>query len=124
MSTAHARSGGSCAVRIARGTRDAQALMRTVAQIASRFRPLGLPRWQDDESLVKFLRVFERLLPLKKPSRLGERSTARLILDRRGGITGEVAEMLTLAAAQAIRRGDERITPEILDHFYPTRRLH
>ena len=112
-----------CAV-VALGTRDAQALMQTDSQIASRFRPLELPRWQDDEALVKFLRAFERLLPLKEPSRLGERSTARLILDRSGGITGEVAEMLTLAAAQAIRRGDERITPEILDHVYPTRRLH
>ncbi len=112
----------SCAV-VALGTRDAQALMQTDAQIASRFRPLELPRWRDDDSLVRFLRAFERLLPLREPSRLSERRTARTILERSAGITGEIAEMLTLAASRAIRRGDERITVEILDQVYPVRRL-
>lgn len=58
-------------------------------RIASRFRPLEPPRWQDDDCLARCLRAFERLLPLKEFSRLGERSTARLILDRSGGITGQ-----------------------------------
>ena len=109
---------------VALGTRDAQAAMQSDPQIASRFRPMELPRWQDDEPAVRFLRTFERLLPLKEPSRLGERGMARTILERSGGITGEMAEMLTRAAELAIRRGDERITRDILDEVYPRPRLH
>ena len=44
----------------------AQAAMQTDPQILSRFEPFELPRWQDDESLAKFLRAFERLLPLRE----------------------------------------------------------
>ena len=113
----------SCAV-VALGTRDAQAAMQTDAQIASRFRPLELPRWQDDDSAARFLRAFERLLPLKEPSRLAERSMVRTIVDRSRGITGEMAEMLTRAAELAIRRGDEHITRDILDEVYPRAQLH
>ncbi len=113
----------ACAV-VALGTRDAQAAMQSDAQIASRFRPMELPRWQDDDSTSRFLRAFERLLPLKEPSRLGERTMARAILERSRGITGEMAEMLTRSAELAIRRGDERITREILDEVYPRPRLH
>ena len=112
----------SCSV-VALGTRDAQAAMQTDPQIASRFRPMELPRWEEDEAAMKFLRSFERLLPLKEPSRLSERGFARVILERSSGITGEIAEMMTRAAELAIRRGDERITRDILDAVYPRPRI-
>jgi len=113
----------SCSV-VALGTRDAQAAMQTDAQIASRFRPMELPRWQDDDSLARFLRSYEKLLPLKEPSRLGERALLGPILERSGGVTGEICALLTAGAERAIRRGDERITRDILDAVTPAGQLH
>ena len=113
----------SCSI-VALSTRDAQAVMQTDAQIASRFRPMELPRWQDDDSLARFLRSYEKLLPLRNPSRLGERAMLAPILERSGGVTGEICALLTAGAEQAIRRGDERITRDILDAVSPGGRRH
>ena len=49
---------------------------------------------------------------------------SRRILERSGGVTGEIAAFLTLAAEQAIRRGDERITLDLLDSIGTARRVH
>jgi hypothetical protein len=113
----------SCSI-VALGTRDAQAVMQTDAQIASRFRPMELPRWQDDDSLARFLRSYEKLLPLKNPSCLGERAMLVPLLERSGGVTGEICALLTVGAERAIRRGDERITRDILDAVSLAGRRH
>ncbi len=113
----------SCSV-VALGTRDAQAAMQTDAQIASRFRPMELPRWQDDDALARFLRSYEKLLPLKEPSRLGERALLAPILERSGGVTGEICALLTAGGERAIRRGDERITHDILEAVSLAGNLH
>ncbi|MDH5537687.1 MAG: TniB family NTP-binding protein [Betaproteobacteria bacterium] len=103
-----------CSV-VALGTQDARTAMQTDPQISSRFRPLELPRWREGESLQRFLAAFERLLPLRQPSRLGDRALARAVLDRSGGITGNVAEILVQSAEAAIRRGREHIDLELLE---------
>lgn len=113
----------SCSI-VALGTRDAQIAMQTDSQIASRFRPLELTRWRNDPILWRFLRAYEKLLPLRLPSQLSQPALARLIVDRSDGITGEITEILTRAAEIAIRRGDERITEGNLSMAYPRRFLH
>ena len=113
----------SCSV-VALGTRDARAVMQTDAQIASRFRPMELPRWQDDDALARFLRSYEKLLPLKNPSRLAERALLAPILKRSGGVTGEICALLTAGAERAIRGGDERITRDILEAVTLTGKSH
>ena len=61
--------------------------MQNDVQIASRFRPMELPRWQDDDSLGRFLRSYEKLLPLRNSSHLGERAMLLPLLERSGGVT-------------------------------------
>lgn len=103
-----------CSV-VALGTQDARIAMQSDLQISSRFRPLELPRWKEGEPLQPFLLAFERLLPLREPSRLAERSVSRVILDRSGGITGNIAEMLVRAAELAISRNQEHVDLRLLD---------
>jgi hypothetical protein len=55
---------------------------------------------------------------------LGERALLDPILERSGGVTGEICALLTAGAERAIRRGDEHITRDILDAISLPRRLH
>lgn len=103
-----------CSV-VALGTQDARTAMQTDPQISSRFRPLELPRWHEGEPLLRFLASFASLLPLRQASRLGDRTLARVVLERSGGITGNIAEILVQAAEVAIRTGRERIDLELLE---------
>lgn len=103
-----------CAV-VALGTIDARTAMQTDAQIASRFRPFELPRWRDGEPFRRFLMTYEQLLPLREPSRLVDHALARLILERSGGITGNITELLVQAAELALRNARESITTEFLE---------
>jgi Cdc6-like AAA superfamily ATPase len=99
---------------VAVGTRDALTAMQTDAQIASRFRPLELPRWSESEELRRFLMAFERMLPLREPSHLAGREMTQTLLEASEGITGNIAALLTLAARKAIRSGKERIDLDLL----------
>ena len=103
----------SCSV-VALGTRDAVAAMHSDSQIASRFADFELPCWQEDESFRRFLAAFERLLPLRRPSRLAERDIASLLLHHARGITGAITSILVRAADAAIRSGDEYVSAAIL----------
>ena len=103
-----------CSV-VALGTQDARTAMRSDPQISSRFRPLEIPRWRDDESLLRFLMAFERLMPLREPSKLAGRAMARTILDRSGGVTGNMTEILVQAAELALARNREHIDVGLLD---------
>jgi hypothetical protein len=102
-----------CSV-VALGTRDALAAMHTDRQIASRFADFELPRWQEDQGLRRFLVALERLLPLREPSQLSDRSIAATLLRTSSGITGNMTSLITQAAEIAIRSGEERITVNIL----------
>ena len=46
---------------------------------------------------------------MKRPSSLAQRDLVRFVLATTGGLTGAVAQLLTLAAEMAIRDGSERI---------------
>ena len=62
--------------------------------------------------------------PLKTPSRLAERALLAPILERSGGVTGEICALLTAGAERAISGGDERITRDILEAVTLTGRSH
>ena len=100
---------------VALGTQDARTAMQSDPQISSRFRPLEMPRWRDGEHLLRFLLAFERLIPLREPSKLAERTMSRAILDRSSGITGNMAEMLVQAAELALQRDREHLDLPLLD---------
>lgn len=101
---------------VALGTRDALVAMQTDAQIASRFPPFELPRWQENEDFRGFIAGFERHLPLRQPSRLADsRAVVSLVMAATGGITGRVTTLLSRAAEAAIRSRKEHITLETLE---------
>lgn len=100
---------------VALGTLDARTAMQTDPQIVSRFRPLALPRWRDDDTFRGFLKTFEQLLPLREPSRFAERRFSRRILDSGGGITGNITELLVAAAETALLQNRESVSIDLLD---------
>jgi len=97
------------------GTKDALVALRTVPEIANRFEPAELPRWQMGKDYLKLLASFERMLPLKKPSNLVETNLAIKLLAMSEGILGELAAILTKAAVKAVKSGKEQITLELLN---------
>jgi hypothetical protein len=97
------------------GTDDARIALQTDAQIMSRFTPFELPRWRENDDFRRLLSSFERVLPLRKASHLADAATARFVLARSGGLTGQVSRLLNDAAEIAIADGSERITVELLE---------
>lgn len=109
------------------GTIDAVRAVQTDAQMANRFEPVGLPRWEMGREFQTLLASFERLLPLKNPSCLAEPVLAAKLLALSDGIIGELSQLLAAAATQAIRSGKERIDEHVLakvDWIPPSARRH
>lgn len=97
------------------GTEEAQVALSTAPEIANRFRSEPLKRWQADRDAGRLLAAFERLLPLKKPSKLFEEGLAALVVGRAEGKIGEMSDLLTTATIHAIETGEERITKLVID---------
>jgi hypothetical protein len=97
------------------GTEEMMRVIRSVPSVENRFLPTVLPRWQTSNEFRKLLVSFEKIIPLKHPSDLqGSILTAKL-LTRSEGTIGELKMLLAAAAADAMRKGTERITEEIID---------
>lgn len=79
-------------------------------QLANRFKPVVLPKWDLNEDFLQLLASFERLLPLRKPSDLTDRALATRLHGLIGGKIGELATLLADGAVHAIRSGQECIT--------------
>lgn len=97
------------------GTKDALVALRTVPEMANRFEPAHLPRWDMGSEYLKLLASFERMLPLKKPSNLVEAGLAVKLLSMSEGLIGELSTVLGKAAVKAVKGGDERITVSLLN---------
>ena len=52
------------------GTQDAMSAISIDNQTKSRFKPLELPNWNNDENFSRFITTIEAMLPLKKASNL------------------------------------------------------
>ena len=83
-------------------------------QMANRFKPVVLPKWELNEEFLQLLASFELLLPLRKPSNLTDKALAVKLHGLIGGKIGELATLLADAAVEAIRSGEERITVKSL----------
>lgn len=99
------------------GTREAFNAIQTDPQLANRFEPKILSKWQFDEEYLRLLASFERILPLKEPSCLIERSLANTILIKSEGLLGEISKILELSTILAIETGIEKINKNILDNI-------
>ena len=100
---------------VAAGTREAFQAIQTDDQLANRFEPVALPRWEIGGEYSKLLRSFEAMLPLWKPSTLRETSLALKILSMSEGLIGEISSVLEKAAIKAIETGNESINGKLLD---------
>ena len=93
------------------GTKDALNVTNTDTQISSRFRPMALPLWSMDDEFDALIYGLERSLPLKKASKLLEDDRVlEKILVLSEGLIGEIVEIVSSAAVNAIRTGSEKIS--------------
>ncbi|MGG6229357.1 TniB family NTP-binding protein [Tenacibaculum sp. SDUM215027] len=102
---------------ICSGTRDAFNAIQTNPQLANRFEPKILSKWNNNEEYLRLLASFERLLPLKEESFLYEPSMAKKILSKSEGLIGEISKILELSGIFAIQNGYEKITKSIIDNI-------
>lgn len=91
------------------GIREAVRAIQTDPQLANRFEPVALPRWEMGQDYLMLLASFERMLPLRQPSRLVQPKLATRLLALSEGTIGELVALLTTAAVYAVRTGAELI---------------
>lgn len=97
------------------GTKEAVRVLHTDPQHASRFDVINLPTWQLDKEFQQLLAGFERILPLKKPSRLHQPELALLLHTISEGNIGNLHRLLIECAIQAIKDGQEFIDKKIIE---------
>ena len=93
------------------GTQDAMSAISIDNQTKSRFKPLELPNWNNDENFSRFITTIEAMLPLKKASNLYQNyELLTYIHELSNGCIGEVIDILKDASIYAIRTQSEKIT--------------
>lgn len=97
------------------GIGDAARAIQSDPQLSNRFQPAILPRWEMNAEYMRLLASFERMIPLKKPSRLTETALAAKLLSMSEGLIGELSTLLKKAAVRAVRTGTEKIDAKALD---------
>ncbi|WAK04469.1 TniB family NTP-binding protein [Methylobacter sp. YRD-M1] len=97
------------------GSREAVRVLHTDPQHASRFDVITLPIWELNQDFQKLLAGFEKILPLKKASRLHQPELATLLHIISEGNTGNLHRLLVECASEAIKSGDEQIDKSIIE---------
>lgn len=97
------------------GTRDAFRALQTDSQLANRFEPVLLPRWEFDTDFLRLLASFERMLPLREPSLLHDTTLSTKLFSMCEGYIGELSRLLTMAGVYAVASGKERIDEKVLN---------
>ena len=93
------------------GTTEARRMLQSDEQLLNRYDIHALPLWRDGEDYRQLLASFESLLPLRRPSGLGEDDgIAAAILAESQGLIGEMFKIVSRATVLAIDTGEERIT--------------
>jgi hypothetical protein len=110
---------------IAAGIKEAYYVLSTDSQLMNRFKPKILPKWELNEDYYRLLATFEYRMPLKKKSNILEGNLPTKILVMSEGTIGEISNIIKLACKEAILRGEEKITHNILekiDYISPSKR--
>lgn len=92
------------------GTKDAERALTTEPQLANRFERVRLPKWKLNQDFYRFLKSYEKTIPLKKPSNLHDGAMSNQLHNMSEGFVGELTTVINKAAVQAIRDGSEQIT--------------
>lgn len=97
------------------GTREAVRVLHTDPQHASRFDVASLPTWSLDKDFQRLLASFEKVLPLRNPSRLHAPELASKLHSISEGNIGNLHRLLVECAKEAIASGTDQITAEIVE---------
>lgn len=97
------------------GTAEALRAIRSDDQLVNRFEPLALPLWTDDDEYRRLLSTLEAVLPLRKPSHLGDSAMVARILSASEGVLGEIIAVVVRAAVRAVDTGAEMISPRMIE---------
>lgn len=107
------------------GTREAYLAIRSDDQLENRFEPIVLPLWEVNDDSCSLLASFAASFPLQRRSHIATPDMARYLLTRSEGTIGELAHLLTAAAAAAVDSGEEAInhrTLNVADYAGPSER--
>lgn len=96
------------------GTREAVRVLHSDPQHASRFDVVSLPLWPLNQDFQKLLASFEKVLPLKLPSKLHQPELASAFHAISSGNLGDLHRLLVECAKGAIESGEECITLEMV----------
>ncbi|BBL71550.1 TniB family NTP-binding protein [Methylogaea oryzae] len=91
------------------GTREAVRVLHTDPQHASRFEVMSLPLWEPNQDFQRLLAGFEKVLPLKQPSKLHQPELASLLHTISEGNIGNLHRLIVECANDAIKTGREQI---------------
>lgn len=97
------------------GTREAVRVLHTDPQHASRFDVMSLPTWELNQDFQRLLAGFEKVFPLKHPSRLHQPELATLLHAISEGNIGNLHRLLVECAKSAITGGKEQIDKSVVE---------
>jgi hypothetical protein len=96
------------------GTREAVRVLHTDPQHASRFDVFSLARWELNKEFQLLLADFEKVLPLRLPSKLSAPELASTLFSISGGNIGDLHRLLIECTKEAILQGKEKIDLDIV----------
>jgi type II secretory pathway predicted ATPase ExeA len=99
------------------GIRSALNAVQHDEQLENRFEPFILENWKKDMEFLRLLASFERVLPLKNPSKLTQDKITYKLLAMSHGYIGDISNILKKAAVVAIEENIERINLDILNRL-------
>ncbi|HEA3201575.1 TPA: TniB family NTP-binding protein [Aeromonas veronii] len=97
------------------GTREAVRVLHSDPQHASRFDVMSLPVWELNPDFQRLLADFEKVLPLKNPSRLHQPELATALHAISEGNIGNLHCLLVECAKEAAKSGKEQIDKAIIE---------
>lgn len=100
------------------GTPEVLNVLQSDPQIANRFQPRHLNKWNMSDDYLSLLATIQLKLKLRKDYDLSADPIAKRILLLSGGILGDMVDLLTCLAAIAIRTGTEAITEKMLKNEF------
>jgi type II secretory pathway predicted ATPase ExeA len=100
------------------GTPEVLNALQSDPQIANRFQPHHLSRWNMSDDYLSLLATIQLKLKLRKDYDLSADHIAKRILLLSGGIIGDMVDLLTCLTAIAIRTGTEAITEKMLKNEF------
>ncbi|MFI3905612.1 TniB family NTP-binding protein [Ochrobactrum sp. S1502_03] len=89
--------------------------INATTEMASRFDVHAVARWRYNDDYLTLLDSLEAAIPLAQGSNLSDEPIARRIYELSEGLIGQISEIVTKAAIEALRSGKERISQSAIN---------